>query len=553
VDVLFPPDDQELLARPVSSSYPDAPAAPVYRVDRQSGELTGRLRVGRFATSFYGSETADRRSLFLTSLGDDRTWQLDTETLRVVRSWPVGGAAGAISPDGTAFALTTESGGLRLLNLASGDVRAFSGRHDDSIDRIEFTPDGRRIVTADSGGRLYVWDVEQGTIAQRLPGHVRSVNGLDISPDGRTVVTGSNDTRAIIWDLAGNARLDRRFPVGPRFKVNQTPRGIAVSPNGRTLAFTHSDGTVDLLDTRTLRRRASIQALDHYAASVAFSPNGRLLAVTGKGGRVTLWNPRTLAPAGELEGMRNVSQALAFSPDGERLAGVEAIASEETLSGEPRPLRVWDLRSRTLTDFRAETAANLLAYSPNGRLLAAATQERGTVIRDAGTGRLIERLGGGSGEGNYSRSVVFSPDGELLFVGQYNGTGRLFSTDSWRPVGQPLEGAHTGRITFGAFTPDGKTLVTSGADGRVVLWDVERQAQIGAPLEFAPNTFASVALSPDGSRLYAVSSRGEGISFDMSHDAWKRHACLVAGRELTPAEWNEVLPDRPYQTVCSAD
>ncbi len=553
VDVVFPPDDQELLARPVSSSYPDAPAAPVYRVDRQSGELTGRLRVGRFATSFYGSETADRRSLFLTSPGDDRTWQLDTETLRVVRSWPVGGVAGAVSPDGTAFALTTESGELRLLDLASGDVRPFSGRHDDSINRVEFTPDGRRLVTADVGGNLYVWDVVRGAIAQRLPGHVREINGLDISPDGRTLLTGSNDTRVILWDLAGNTRLDRRFAVGPRFKVNQTPRGIAVSPNGRTLAFTHSDGTVDLLDTRTLQRRARIQALDDYAASVAFSPDGRLLAVTGKGGRVTLWNPQTLAPAGELEGMRNVSQALAFSPDGERLAGVEAIASEETLSGKPRPLRVWDLRSRTLTDFRAQTAANLLAYSPDGRLLAAATQERGTEVRDASTGRLIERLGGGSGEGDYSRSVVFSPDGELLFVGQYNGTGRLFSTDSWRAVGQPLEGAHTGRITFGAFTPDGKTLVTSGADGRIVLWDVERQAQIGAPLEFAPNTFASVALSPDGSRLFAVSSRGEGISFDMSHEAWKRHACLVAGRELTQAEWSEVLPERPYQAVCSAD
>ena len=152
--------------------------------------------MGRFATSFYGSETADRRSLFLTSPGDDRTWQLDTETLRVVRSWPVGGDAGAASPDGTAFALTTESGELRLLDLASGDVRPFSGRHDDSINRVEFTPDGRRLVTADAGGRLYVWDVEQGSIAQRLPGHVRSVNGLDISPDGRTLVTGSNDTRA---------------------------------------------------------------------------------------------------------------------------------------------------------------------------------------------------------------------------------------------------------------------------------------------------------------------------------------------------------------------
>jgi WD40 repeat protein/DNA-binding SARP family transcriptional activator len=551
VDVVFPPDEQELLVRPVSGSYPDAPGAPVYRVDRQSGELIGRLRVGRFATYFYGSETADRRSLFLTSLGDDRTWQLDTETLRVVRSWPVGGVAGAASPDGAAFALTTESGELRLLDLASGHVRAFSGRHDESINRIEFTPDGRRLVTADRAGQLYVWDVERGTIAQRLPGHTREISGLDISPDGRTLFTGSNDTRAILWDLAGNARLDRRFAVGPRFRVNQTPRGIAVSPNGRTLAFTHSDGSVDLVDTRTLQRRASIQALDDYAASVAFSPDGRLLAVTGKGGRVTLWNAQTLAPAGELKGMRTVSQALAFSPDGERLAGVEAIASEETLMGEPRPLRVWDLRSRRLTDFRAQTAANLLAYSPDGRLLAAATQERGTEVRDASTGKLIERLG--LREGDFSRSVAFSPDGELLFVGQYNGTGRLYSTDSWRQVGQPLEGAHTARITFGAFTPDGRTLVTSGADGRVVLWDVERQAQIGAPLEFPPNTFASVALSPDGSRLYGVSSRGEGISFDMSPEAWKRHACLVAGRELTQAEWSEVLPDRPYQAVCSAN
>ncbi len=277
--------------------------------------------------------------------------------------------------------------------------------------------------------------------------------------------------------------------------------------------------------------------------------------MTGKGGRVTLWNPQTLAPAGELEGMRNVSQALAFSPDGARLAGVEAIASEETLSGKPRPLRVWDLRSRTLTDFRAQTAANLLAYSPDGRLLAAATQERGTEIRDASTGQAdrASRVAALARATTRARSSS-RPDGELLFARPVQ-RDRTAVLDRFTggAVGQPLEGAHTGRITFGAFTPDGKTLVTSGADGRVVLWDVERQAQIGAPLEFAPNTFASVALSPDGSRLFAVSSRGEGISFDMSHEAWKRHACLVAGRELTQAEWSEVLPERPYQAVCSAE
>ena len=48
-------------------------------------------------------------------------------------------------------------------------------------------------------------------------------------------------------------------------------------------------------------------------------------------------------------------------------------------------------------------------------------------------------MGNLAGEGDFSRSVTFSPDGELLFVGQYNGTGRLFSTETWRPVGLPLE------------------------------------------------------------------------------------------------------------------
>ena len=32
---------------------------------------------------------------------------------------------------------------------------------------------------------------------------------------------------------------------------------------------------------------------------------------------------------------------------------------------------------------------------------------------------------------------------------------------------------------------------------------------------------------------------------------WERFACRVAGRDLTPAEWKDVLPDRQYQRVCS--
>jgi hypothetical protein len=32
--------------------------------------------------------------------------------------------------------------------------------------------------------------------------------------------------------------------------------------------------------------------------------------------------------------------------------------------------------------------------------------------------------------------------------------------------------------------------------------------------------------------------------------AWEHYACQVAGRDITPAEWANVLPDRPYEHVC---
>ena len=541
-DVMFLPTGHDLLVRSVDGSGPAGEASPVYRIDGATGAVEGRLQVGRYTSGYTASETADRRQMFLTSRQDHRTWELDTQGLRVVRSWPVGDVAGAVSPDGRGFALGSETGRVRLLDLTSGRVRPMQGGHRGEVAALRFTPDGRTLVTSGQDGQVLAWDVDQRRIAERFAGHSREVDGLDLTADGRTLITASIDGRAIVWDLAGDRRLDRRFPVGTSFDVDFTPRGIAVSPDGRTLALTQSDGTVDLIDASTLRRRGSLPSLGGAATALAFSPDGGLLAVTGAG-RVTLWDARTLAPAGALD-MPIGSDAIAFSPDGKLLAAAEEDVADPLRKG--GPLRVWDVRRRALTAFRGGSAANSIAFSPNGSLLAAAETENGTEVRDAGTGRLVKRLV----TGDFARSVAFSPDGDLLFVGQYDGRGHLFSTATWKPVGRPLE-AHTARITTAQFAADGGTLVTAGADGTVVLWDVKTQKPIGSPIVLARNTFASAALSRDGSRLFAVSTRGDGISFDMSPVDWSRHACLVAGRELTAAEWADALPGRPYRALCS--
>jgi len=134
----------------------------------------------------------------------------------------------------------------------------------------------------------------------------------------------------------------------------------------------------------------------------------------------------------------------------------------------------------------------------------------------------------------------------------FDGTVHFFSTDRWTRVGSPLE-AHAGYVTSTVFSPDGRMLATAGADGKIALWDVETYKPIGTPVTVEPDTNITAAFSPDGSHLFTVSTGGQGIRLDASPASWKRRACLVAGRDLTAREWEDALPDRPYEAACSGN
>jgi WD40 repeat protein len=211
-------------------------------------------------------------------------------------------------------------------------------------------------------------------------------------------------------------------------------------------------------------------------------------------------------------------------------------------------VRIWDLRSRKLTRASAPVSSPSIAFSPDSRRLAIATLNLGrTDIRDVSDGRLVARLP----NADLVRSVAWAPDGELLATGEYNGKGQLWSTKSWKRVGPALEG-HERRLLELEFSPDGSLLSSSGADGTVRLWDVATRRAVGSPLKVEEdNVFVATTLAPSGDRLFAVSSQRRAVSWNISPAAWKRHACRVAGRELTRREWEEALPDRPYRPVCA--
>jgi len=147
------------------------------------------------------------------------------------------------------------------------------------------------------------------------------------------------------------------------------------------------------------------------------------------------------------------------------------------------------------------------------------------------------------------RTVAFSPDGRLLAVGRYGGTVLFYSTRTWKPVGRALDG-HDARVTALEFSGDGRTLTTGAVDGTVRLWSVGTQRAIGSSLEIEPEAYVSARFSRDGSYLFAVPHEGRGVRWDVRPESWKRHACLVAGREITEREWRDALPERPFRPVC---
>ncbi len=171
-DVVFLPNGRDLLVRPVAGGAPDGPASPIYRVDRATGAMAGRLHVGRHASAYDASATADGAGVHHQRGATTGPGSSTAERLRVARSWPVGDADGVGQPGRRRSSRSAPpTGGVRLLDLRSGQVRAAARAATTApVRRMRFTPDWRTLVTTGdrrAGARL--GRRSGGTIAAALP------------------------------------------------------------------------------------------------------------------------------------------------------------------------------------------------------------------------------------------------------------------------------------------------------------------------------------------------------------------------------------------------
>jgi WD40 repeat protein len=194
-------------------------------------------------------------------------------------------------------------------------------------------------------------------------------------------------------------------------------------------------------------------------------------------------------------------------------------------------LRLWDVpRGRQLRQFASDkTGTFALAFSPDGKRIAADTANTGIRLWDVAAGKEIRRLTGEHAGGGHG--LAFSSDGKTLISGNGHdicwwdiGTGRLV-----RRLNKDLpSGSVCGQYAQLAASPDGKRL--AAANDVLYLWDAAGGEEVRR-IALGRRSWASSCLcfSPDGRTL----------ACNISHSSRNETVLLAAdtGRELR--RWDE--------------
>jgi WD40 repeat protein len=192
-----------------------------------------------------------------------------------------------------------------------------------------------------------------------------------------------------------------------------------------------------------------------------------------------------------------------------------------------------------------------VAFSPDGRSLAAGTWDEKVVLWDTETRAQLREL---RAHTRPVRALAFSPDGKCIASGSFDGTVKL-----WSPkCGSLITTLSSGYASVNdvAFSPDGKTVAaigqTSDSEGRpVTIWDVATHKET---TRFGGSAVQplSLAFSRDG-KLLATG----GGEFDKSGELriWNP----TTGRERAnfpitlPVECVTFLPDGQSLGSCGWD
>jgi WD40 repeat protein len=319
-----------------------------------------------------------------------------------------------------------------------------------------------------------------------LRGHTEHIEGLAVGPDGTTIATASFDDTVRFWDVS------TRRPIGDPLQLEDAPWAVDFSPDGSAIAIGRSGHlTIHDVASRGERVEFPVSEFDLWSA-VGFESTGSFLFSAGSFGRFDVWEASSAALQTTLEGHTDNVLDLAVSPDG--LVATAAVDGLLLWGTSAEPARL-DGHTNSVTS---------VAFDESGELLASASNDGTVRLWDVGAqeafGEPLETR-----DDDPLLAVAISPDGGTVAAAGMSGVISLWDTavadDTLSLPWEELRG-HLGDVSSLEFLPDGR-LLSAGADATVRIWNTERQPPYGTSL-VADASPRAVSVAPAADRAAAV-------------------------------------------------
>lgn len=532
----------------------------VREVDVRTREMVGLSGLEVTASNANALDAPGGRR-FMTAADPEapgRVTAWETETGRVVwSSQEAGGTVASISPDGAALLLAHADGRLELVDLGSGGARR-DVPSDPGVKLVDldWAPDASSFAGATTDGTVAVWD--SGTLALRatFEGHSGTVSQVVYAPDGGTLYASGFDGTVVGWDLTGTRGVLRdvgnpapaeRF--GPFAAQNRV-----LAANGSVAVSYREEGALEILDVRTGTSSVVPVPVHGSPARVFVDPAGRYAGLF-----TTEWP----------DGVRGEIQLVEIA-SGRVLPGpisfkADFLTPPPVLSADGRILVLADLNSVIVWDTGTGESANWnagqdardfivsVAVTAPGDVVALGLRGGAVEIAAAATGERIKEFPSPGGENLVIQPLSFSPDGRWLAGGAASGRVVVWDTETWT-VHHTWAAVRGGGVDSLAFTPDSRAVVAGGA-GTASIWDLDPASRDGMTVDLGAipiHSEVEVATRDGGQTLVTLTQESGVQLWEVSPQLLLRHACALAGRDLTPAEWATALPTIPYEKTCRA-
>jgi dipeptidyl aminopeptidase/acylaminoacyl peptidase len=331
-------------------------------------------------------------------------------------------SAVAFSPDGTLLA-TASGREVRLWDTGAWRLVRKIEAHEKKVLCLRFFPNGRRLATGSLDATVRVLDVTTGKQLHLLAKHRAGVYAIDVSHDGKWIASGSADMTALLWRAGDGTHVREllgadRNPI-PKDAVTETDDGerlvywdqqktvmrtlaginnVRFGPDGTMLAITaDTHSGVWFVDTEGKRSTTRVVKRDLPCKWIAFLAGGERMAVEYAfpgGGEVVLYE--LVRPT-----VRFVNLPIPEAKSSRRNYCTSA-DGRTVVASTKRGLMFLDVDTRKITKtggvlappepLRSKHIVQPIALSPNGRLLAGATDSGEVVIRDVTRGEPLSEI-----------------------------------------------------------------------------------------------------------------------------------------------------------------